>query len=110
MDNNAAESSIRNPVTGRKNYYGSGSIWSAELAATQFSILQTLVLWGINSRHWLSLYLHACADNGGKAPRDIEPFLPWAMDAQRRAELSRPYPSHGPPASPTERVPIHDSS
>jgi len=107
MDNNRAENSIRNPVNGRKNYYGSGSIWSAELAATLFSILQTLVLWGINPRHWLRLYLQACADNGGKAPRNIEPFLPWSMDEERRAKLSRPYP---PPASPTERVPIHDSS
>jgi transposase len=110
MDNNRAENSIRNPVNGRKNYYGSGSIWSAELAATLFSILQTLVLWGINPRHWLRLYLQACADNGGKAPRNIEPFLPWAMDEERRAELSRPYPPHAPPASPAEPVPIHDSS
>ncbi|NNF97536.1 MAG: transposase [Halobacteria archaeon] len=44
MDNNRAENTIRNPVTGRKNYYGSASLWSAELAATQFSILQTLVV------------------------------------------------------------------
>jgi hypothetical protein len=26
-------------------------------AATLFSILQTLVLWGINPRHWLTCYL-----------------------------------------------------
>jgi transposase len=110
MDNNRGENSIRNPVTGRKNYYGSGSIWSAELAATLFSILQTLVLWGINPRHWLTLYLHACAENGGKAPRNIEPFLPWLMDEQQRAALTRPYPAHAPPASRTESVPIHDSS
>jgi transposase len=110
MDNNRAERSIRHPVTGRKNYYGSGSLWSAELAATLFSILQTLGLWGINPRHWLTLYLQVCADNGGQAPRTIEPFLPWSMDEARRAALSRPYPPHAPPASPTERVPIHDSS
>jgi transposase len=110
MDNNRGENSIRNPVTGRKNYYGSGSIWSAELAATLFSILQTLVLWGINPRHWLTRYLHACADNGGKAPRNIEPFLPWSIDETRRAELIRPYPPQAPPASPTERVPLHDNS
>ena len=110
MDNNRAENSIRHPVTGRKNYYGSGSLWSAELAATLFSILQTLGLWGINPRHWLTRYLQVCADNGGQAPRTIEPFLPWSMDEARRAELSRPYPSHAPPASPSERVPIHDSS
>jgi hypothetical protein len=29
MDNNAAERILRNPVVGRKNYYGSGSVWSA---------------------------------------------------------------------------------
>ena len=44
MDNNAAERAIRGPVTGRKNYYGSGSVWSAELAAMMFSVFQTLVL------------------------------------------------------------------
>ena len=48
MDNNKAENSHRNPVTGRKNYYGSGAVWSAELAAMLFSILQTVILWGIN--------------------------------------------------------------
>jgi transposase len=110
MDNNRAENAIRNPVTGRKNYYGSGSVWSAELAATLFSILQTLVLWGINPRHWLRLYLQACAEHGGQAPRSIDRFLPWAMDEARRAALSRPYPSHAPPASSSEPVPIHDSS
>jgi transposase len=87
MDNNRAESSIRTPVNGRKSYYGSGSIWSAELAAMLFSILQTLLLWGINPRHWLACYLHACAENGAQAPRDIEPFLPWSMDEARRSTL-----------------------
>lgn len=90
MDNNAAERAIRNPVTGRKNYYGSGSIWSARLAAMMFSIFQTLALWQINPRHWLRTYLQACADHGSQAPDDIKPFLPWAMDAARRQQLSRP--------------------
>ena len=92
LDNNIAENSIRGPVTGRKAYYGSGSIWSAELAAMLFSILQTLVLWGVNPRHWLSHYLNACAENGGKAPEDCQPFIPWQMDEMRRAALSRPAP------------------
>ena len=64
------------PVTRRKNYYGSGSIWSAQLAATLFAILQTLVLWGINPRHWLMLYLDACANNGGKAPAQYRSLSP----------------------------------
>jgi transposase len=90
LDNNLAENTLRGPVTGRKNYYGSGSIWSAQLAATLFSILQTLVLCGINPRHWLNAYLNACAENGGKAPQEIAPFLPWCMDETRRAQLSAP--------------------
>ena len=92
LDNNIAENSVRGPVTGRKAYYGSGSIWSAELAATLFSILQTLVLWGINPRHWLSRYLKACAENTGKAPNDLRPFIPWQMDDRRREILARPKP------------------
>lgn len=92
LDNNLAENSVRGPVTGRKAYYGSGSIWSAELAATLFSILQTLVLWGINPRHWLSRYLNACAENGGQPLDDIQPFIPWQMDDRRREILTRPEP------------------
>jgi transposase len=46
MDNNKGENSLRNPATGRKNYYGSGAVWSANLAAMLFSILQTVILWG----------------------------------------------------------------
>jgi transposase len=110
MDNNLGENSIRTPVNGRKNYYGSGSIWSAQLAAMLFAILQTLVLWGINPRHWLTRYLSACAENGASAPQDIDPFLPWAMDETRRTAFSRPYPSRAPPAAPAEPTPIRDSS
>lgn len=79
MDNNSAERAIRNPVLGRKNYYGSGSIWSAELAAMMFSQLQTIELWQLNPRHWLQDYLTACAKLGGIAPADLTPFLPWSM-------------------------------
>jgi len=72
----------------------------------RIAILQTLALWGINPRHWLTAYLTACAANGGNAPRNIEPFLPWSMEEARRAALSRPYPSQAPPVLP----PIDDSS
>jgi len=27
-------------------------------------------------RHWLYVYLTACAENGGLAPADLTPFLP----------------------------------
>jgi transposase len=90
LDNNLAENTIRGPVNGRKNYYGSGSLWSAQLAAALFSIFKTLELWGTNPRYWLSVYLGACADNDGKAPTDITPYLPWEMNQARRNELSHP--------------------
>jgi transposase len=92
MDNNAAERILRNPVVGRKNYYGSGSVWSAYLAAMMFSVLQTIVLWGLNPHHWLSAFLQACADHGGQSPADLSAFVPWQMSAERRQELSRPLP------------------
>jgi transposase len=90
MDNNTAERILRNPVVGRKNYYGSGSVWSAHLAAMMFSVLQTVLLWGLNPHHWLSAFLQACAENGGKSPTDLSVFLPWQMTPERRTELSRP--------------------
>jgi transposase len=92
MDNNPAEQAIRNPVCGRKNYYGSGSTWSAELAAVMFSLFQTLELWHINPRHWLQQYLLACAQNSGATPKDLSPFLPWKMSFERRQELAKPPP------------------
>ncbi len=93
MDNNRAEQAIRNPVVGRKNYYGSGSIWSANLAAMMFSLLQTMVLWQLNPAHWLREYLTACARNGTKAPTDLSSFLPWTMSDDRKQQLALPPPS-----------------
>src|SRR5207247_7126575 len=90
MDNNTAERTLRTPVVGRKNYYGSGSVWSAHLAAKMFSVLQTVLLWGLNPHHWLTAFLQACADHGGKSPTDLSAFLPWQMTPERREELARP--------------------
>jgi len=87
MDNNAAERAIRLAVVGRKNFYGSGSQWSGQLAATMYSVLMTARLWGLNARTWLSQYLQACADNGNRAPADLSGFVPWAMDAARLAAM-----------------------
>ncbi len=90
MDNNTAERMLRNPVVGRKNYYGSGSVWSAHLAAMMFSVIQTVLLWGLNPHHWLSAFLQACAENGGQSPTDLSAFLPWQMTPECREELARP--------------------
>jgi transposase len=86
MDNNTAERSERGPVVGRKNYYGSGSVWSGRLAAMLFSLFQTLCLWKLNPRQWLTAYLNACAQAGGRVPEQLDRFLPWNLTAdQRRA-------------------------
>lgn len=95
MDNNAAERRLRNPVVGRKNYYGSGRVWSAHLAAMMFSVIQTVLLWGLNPHHWLHAFLQACADNGGQSPTDLSAFVPWQMTPERREELTRPLPVTG---------------
>src|SRR6266478_5407154 len=97
MDNNAAERVLRNPVVGRKNYDGSGSVWSAHLAAVMFSVLQTVLLWGLNPHHWLPAFLQACAENGGTSPTDLSVFLPWPMAPERREALARPVPATLPP-------------
>ena len=88
MDNNTAERAERGPVVGRKNYYGSGALWSGQLAAMLFSLFQTLALWNVNPRLWLTAYLQACAASGGQAPPDVEQFLPWTMSQQKRQEWS----------------------
>ena len=86
MDNNTAERSERGPVLGRKNYYGSGAVWSGRLAAMLFSLFQTLALWGLNPRTWLTAYLTACAEAGGQCPCQPEALLPWNLsEEQRRA-------------------------
>jgi transposase len=87
LDNNLSERRLRGPALGRKNYYGSGALWSGQLAATLFSILATLRLWQINPRLWLSWYLQSCAEAGSRAPTDIECFLPWNWSEERRAQL-----------------------
>jgi len=87
MDNNRAERAQRNPVVGRKNYYGSGAVWSGKLAAMMFSLFQTLLLWEFNPRLWLTAYLQACADHGGKAPADAVQWLPWNLSEEQRQQF-----------------------
>ncbi len=87
MDNNASEQRERGPAVARKNFYGSGSEWSGQLAAAMFSIFATLSLWKLNPRKWLTWYFEHCAAAGGQVPAEIQPFLPWNLDAAKRNEL-----------------------
>ncbi len=88
LDNNASERRVRGPAVARKNYYGSGALWSGRLAATLFSLFATLDLAKINIRTWLTWFLESCAENGGQVPSDIDPFLPWNMSAEKRREMA----------------------
>ncbi len=83
MDNNGSERILRNPVIGRKNYYGSVTQWSARFTAVMFSIFETLALWQINELEWLSNYLRACALCNGNEPADISAHLPWNISDRR---------------------------
>jgi transposase len=105
LDNNRAENAVRGPVVGRKNYYGSGSIWSAQFAASMFTVLLTLdQVWGINARLWMTEFLQACAVGRG-APPDLSRFLPWAMTPQRLA-----YFKGQPPGTINTGMPLPDTS
>jgi transposase len=97
MDKKSAERILRNPVVGRKHYDGSGSVWSAHWAARMFRGLQTVLLWGLKPPHWLSAFLHACAEPGGTSPTDLSAFLPWQLAPERREALARPVPVTWPP-------------
>jgi transposase len=99
MDNNLSERRLRGPALGRKNYYGSGALWSGRLAAMLFSILATLKLWQINPRLWLNWYLQSCAEAGSRAPNDIEPFLPWNLSEDMRVKLRMGMPTQKPDTS-----------
>ena len=94
MDNNASERRARGPAVARKNFYGSGSLWSGQLAAAVFSIFATLSMWKLNPRKWLTWYFEQCAAAGGKVPEDIQPFLPWNLEPRRQEGTGgdRPFP------------------
>lgn len=93
MDNNTAERGLRGSVVGRKNYYGSGSVWSAELAAALFTLFGTLKLWKLNMHTWILGYFYECALLGGKAPEDIQKYLPWNMTEEKKQRFAEP-PRH----------------
>jgi len=97
LDNNTAERALRNSVIGRKNFYGSGARWAADLAADVWTITATAAQNGLEPLPLLEDYLTACAQAGGTAPAgaELEPFLPWTP--QGRASRAVPAGTrHGP--------------
>jgi len=90
LDNNEAERLLRTSVVGRKNFYGSGSVSSGVLAECAYTVLLTAARNGLNPLTYLRAYLDACAGNGGKAPADVTPFLPWKATAADLAAWTLP--------------------
>ncbi len=84
MDNNEAERRLRNPVLGRKNYYGSGSVWSGALSAMLFTIFQTLLVNHIDPQKFLLAYFQACAEHGGRLPENPAAVLPWNLSDEQK--------------------------
>lgn len=89
MDNNRSERRLRIAALCRKNYYGSGSEWSGQLAVSMFSIVATLKKHRINPRKWLTAYLQACARAGGKAPAEVGQWLPWNLSVEEKKALGQ---------------------
>lgn len=97
LDNNTAERALRGPVVGRKNYYGSGSVVSAQLASRVFTITATAARAELNPLTYLHAYLDECARASGSAPTGevLTRFLSWAAspdDLTAWSNRSRPDP------------------
>ena len=88
LDNNCAERLLRGPAIGRRLSFGSDSETGARVTAVMYSVIGTLALNGIDILRWLQAWLDACANNGGKPPEDLSPWLPWSMSEERRRELT----------------------
>lgn len=112
LDNNTSERALRGPVVGRKNYYGSGSVVSAQLASRAFTITATAERAGLNPLAYLTAYLDECARGGGRAPtgQALTRFLPWAAstdDLTAWTNDPRPRPDTTEPDT-TGAGPTHD--
>ena len=92
MDNNESERRLRDPAVGRKNYYGSGSVWSGALTAICFTIFQTLLKNGIDPKKWFFAYFEACAENGGRPPENLDAFMPWNLSEEQKDAWRCPEP------------------
>jgi transposase len=92
MDNNEAERRLRDPAVGRKNYYGSGSVWSGALTAICFTIFQTLLKNGVDPKKWFFAYFEACAQSGGRVPENFDEFMPWSLSKEQKESWRCPEP------------------
>lgn len=78
MDNNLAERMLRQPVVGRKNYYGNHSEAGGHFSAMMFTFIQTCMLNGLNPQAYLAYYLNECASLG-QVPDNLADFMPHRL-------------------------------
>jgi hypothetical protein len=98
-DTQSAERRRRTPGVGRTHADGSGSVWSAHLAARMCRVRHPVVLWGLTPPHGLRACGHAGAEHGGTSPTDRSAVWPWQLAPARRAALARPVPGTVPPVA-----------
>ncbi len=73
LDNNLTERSLRGPVIGRKNHYGSKSVRGTEVAAIFYSLVETAKHIGVNPTEYLKEAARRAIANPGRV------FLPHEM-------------------------------
>ena len=94
LDNNQADAapsgrrSSEDSCRSAQLSFGSDSEDGALLTARMYSVVGTLKKNGIDVLRWLQAWLDACAENAGRAPEDLSPWLPWSMSEERRRALS----------------------
>jgi len=90
LHNNRAERLLRNSVILRKNSYGSGATWAGHFAAKIFSIFQTWLINGLDPQKMLHAYFDECSKTPGRAPPDLQSFLPWQMTEEQKLAFALP--------------------
>ncbi len=73
LDNNLTERSLRGPVIGRKNHYGSKSVEGTKVAAIFYSLVETAKHIGVNPTDYLKETARRAIANPGRV------FLPHEM-------------------------------
>lgn len=85
IDNNQMERGLRNPVIGRKNFYGTKTERGAEAAAVIYSVIESCRLAEVEPKEYLAYAArHAIAQRG--EPNSAAPLLPHQYKAANQAE------------------------
>jgi hypothetical protein len=83
IDNNSQESLLRNPVVGRKTWYGTHSKLGASTAAILFSLVETCKMNGVNPREYFPYMVNSLHQGQ-------EPLLPYEYKLSTIASVDNP--------------------